>query len=89
MLFGKPQNVVKISWAPLKWSTVGYDLKPSLRLAQVCLPLASSLLDVPGMSHHLAAAGQVGRVPTLTGWDAIRLNSLPNRALLTQLLNDR
>lgn len=39
--------------APLKWRTVGYDLKLSPRPAQVCLLLASHLLDLAGMSHHL------------------------------------
>lgn len=67
--------------APLKWRTVGYDLKPSPCPVQVSLLLASRLLDLAGMT------GQVGWALTLTGWDAVSLNSLPDRAVLTQLLN--
>ena len=48
------------------------------------------LQDVREMSCHPAAGGQVGgapALPALPGWAAIRLNSLPNGALLTQLLS--
>ena len=52
MLFGKPQHVINISWAPLKWRTAGSDLKPNPRPARVCLLLVSRLLDLAGMSHQ-------------------------------------
>lgn len=57
--FGKPQDVVKISWAPLTRRTVGRNPEPDVRLDQVCLLLASRLLHVTGMRNH-RGAGRAG-----------------------------
>ena len=72
--------------ALLKWRTVGYDLKPSPRPAQVC-PVGEPPPGPCANQPSPVDAGQVGWVLTLTGWDAVSLNSLPDRAVLTQLLN--
>lgn len=87
MLFGRPQDVVKISWATLQWRTVILSLKPSLCLVQVYLPLASLPPGVLEMKVEFLSRGTCWWDLPLAGWDAVRLNSLPNKALVTKLLN--
>lgn len=64
----------------------------ALTSSRICTSLGVSLVGEPspgpcGNEPSAAAAGQVGWALTLAGWDAVSLNSLPDRAVLTQLLN--
>lgn len=90
-LFSKPQTVTKISRLPLSGGPLALTsslVRATLRGVSRWQP--RRLQDVREMSCHPAAGGQVGgapALPALPGWAAIRLNSLPNGALLTQLLS--